>query len=61
MISNSHSIKISETAKGVRIDVYIYATDKQTAINEAIATYLETRLKAEKEKIQVAPMDVISK
>jgi ribosome-associated translation inhibitor RaiA len=61
LISNSHSIKISETAKGVRIDVHIYATDKQTAINEAISTYLETRLKAEKEKIQVAPMDVISK
>jgi hypothetical protein len=61
LISNSHSIKIFETVKGVRIDVHIYATDKQTAINEAIATYLETRLKAEKEKIQVAPMDVISK
>jgi hypothetical protein len=61
LISNSHSIKISETAKGVRIDVHIYATDKQTAINEAVATYLETRLKVEKEKIQVAPMDVISK
>jgi hypothetical protein len=50
LISNSHSIKISETAKGVRIDVHIYATDKQTAINEAIATYLETKQKCEKEK-----------
>ena len=61
MISNSHSLKLEETAKGVRISVHVYTNDKQTAINEAIATYLETRLKAEKEKIQVAPMDVISK
>jgi hypothetical protein len=58
LISNSHSIKISETAKGVRIDVHIYATDKQTAINEAIATYLETKQKCEKEKIQIAPIEI---
>jgi hypothetical protein len=58
LISNSHSIKIFETVKGVRIDVHIYATDKQTAINEAIATYLETKQKCEKEKIQIAPIEI---
>jgi hypothetical protein len=26
----------------------VYTNDKQTAINEAITTYLETKLKAEK-------------
>ena len=51
MISNSHSLKLEETAKGV------YTNDKQTAINEAIATYLETKQMCEKEKIQIAPME----
>jgi ribosome-associated translation inhibitor RaiA len=54
-------LKLEETAKGVRISVHVYTNGRYTAINEAIATYLETRLKEEKEKIQVAPMDVISK
>jgi len=41
-------LKLEETAKGVY---------KQTAINEAIATYLETKQMCEKEKIQIAPME----
>lgn len=45
MISNSHSLKLEETAKGVRISVHVYTNDKQTAINEAIATFLETKQK----------------
>jgi hypothetical protein len=61
LISNSHSLKLEESAKDVRISVHVYTNGRDTAINEAIATYLETRLKAEKEKIKVAPMDVISK
>jgi hypothetical protein len=53
--------EVEETAKGVRISVHVYTNDKETAINEAIATYLETKQKCEKEKIQIAPMEVISK
>jgi hypothetical protein len=34
---------------------------RNTAINEPIATYLETKQKCEKEKIQIAAMEVISK
>jgi len=41
--------------------VHVYTIDKETAISEAITTYLETKQKCEREKIQVAPMDVISK
>lgn len=58
LISNSHSLKLEETAKGVRISVHVYTNDKQTAINEAIATYLETKQMCEKEKIQIAPMEI---
>jgi hypothetical protein len=53
-----HSIKIEDTAKGIRLSVHVYTNDKETAINEAIATYLETKQKCEKEKILVAPMEI---
>ncbi|TLX86625.1 MAG: hypothetical protein E6K97_10990 [Thaumarchaeota archaeon] len=58
MISNSHSLKLEETAKGVRISVRVYTNDRNTAINEPIATYLETKQKCEKEKILVSPMEI---
>jgi len=54
----THSIKVEDTAKGIRISVHCYANDRQTAINETIATYLETKQKCEKEKILVAPMEI---
>jgi hypothetical protein len=54
-------LKLEETAKGVRISVHVYTNDKETAINESITTYLETKQKCEMEKIQIAPMQVISK
>jgi len=54
-------LKLEETAKGVRISVHVYTNGRYTAIDKAIATYLETKQKCEKEKIQIAPMEVISK
>jgi hypothetical protein len=54
----THSIKIEDTAKGIRLSVHCYATDRQTAIKEAIGTYLETKQRAEKEKIPLAPIEV---
>jgi hypothetical protein len=51
-------LKLEETAKGIRLSVHVYTTDRETAINEAIATYLETKQKCEKEKILVAPMEI---
>ena len=44
-MSNSHSLKLEETAKGIGLSVHVYTTDRETAINEAIATYLETKQK----------------
>lgn len=44
-MSNSHSLKLEETAKGIGLSVHVYITDRETAINEAIATYLETKQK----------------
>jgi len=59
--SFTHSIKIEDTAKGIRLSVNFYTNDRNTAINEAIAKYLETKQKCEREKIQIAPMEVLSK
>jgi hypothetical protein len=38
-------LKLEETAKGIRLSVHVYTTDRETAINEEIATYLETKQK----------------
>jgi hypothetical protein len=53
----THSIKIEDTAKGIRISVHVYTNSRETAINEAIATYLETKQRCESEKIPLAPVD----
>ena len=54
----THSIKIEETAKGVRISVHVYANDRVTAIDEAIGTYEVMNAKLEEEEIPIAPMEV---
>ncbi|MDW0171519.1 MAG: hypothetical protein QN718_10140 [Nitrososphaeraceae archaeon] len=54
----THSIKIEDTTKGIRLSVHVYANNKSTAINETVATYLETKHRCEKEKIFVAPMEI---
>ncbi|MDW0214526.1 MAG: hypothetical protein QOA16_10070 [Nitrososphaeraceae archaeon] len=38
-------MKLEETAKGIRLSVHVYTTDRETAINEAIAIYLEIKQK----------------
>jgi hypothetical protein len=38
-------LKLEESAKDVRISVHVYTNGRDTAINEAIATYLETKQK----------------
>ena len=57
----THSIKISETAKGIRIDVHVYATDQKTALEEAFGTYIHAREMAMEENIQLAPIEVKEK
>jgi hypothetical protein len=39
----THSLKIEETAKGIRISVHIYTNDQQKAIQQAFETYLTSR------------------
>lgn len=57
----THSIKISDTAKGIRIDVHVYANDGRTAIGEAFRTYLDARETAGNHNIPLAPIEVNSK
>lgn len=57
----THSVKLSDTAKGIRIDVHVYANDRTTAVQEALDTYIEAKTKAEWAKIPVAPVEVVAK
>jgi len=54
----THSIKISDTAKGIRIDVHIYANDQQTALDEAFEMYINARDMAKTKDITLAPIEV---
>ena len=53
----SYSLKLEETAKGVRISVHIYAHDTAEALEEAFKTYLNAKIKAIDNKIPLAPVD----
>jgi len=57
----THSLKLEETAKGIRISVHVYTNDRNTAIDEAFTTYLEAKQRAEKQKIPLAPLETNSK
>jgi len=52
-------LKLEETAKGLRISVRVYTNGRDIAINETIARYLETKQLADKEKIPIAPMELV--
>ena len=53
----SHSLKLEETAKGVRISVHIHAHNTAEALEEAFTTYLNAKIKAIDNKIPLAPVD----
>ena len=53
----SHSLKLEETAKGLRISVHIYAHNTAEALEEAFQTYLHAKMKAIDNKIPLAPVD----
>jgi hypothetical protein len=48
-VQYAHSVKIEDTAKGIRLSVHVYANGLETAVNEAIKLYQATKQKAEKE------------
>ena len=53
----THSLKLEETAKGLRISVHVYTNDQETAIEEAFNTYLKAKQTAMDNKIQLAPTE----
>ena len=57
-VQYTHSVKIEDTAKGIRLSVHVYANSLETAVNKAIKLYQATKQKAEKENIPVAPMEI---
>jgi len=58
LVQYTHSVKIEDSAKGIRISVHVYTNNKDAAIDEVIKTYLEMKVKAEQNKIPVAPMEI---
>ena len=57
----THSIKIGETTKGIRISVHIYTNDQEKAIKEAFDTYMTYRAYAKNLDIPLAPFEVSKK
>ena len=53
----SHSLKLEDTSKGLRISVHIYAHNIAEALEEAFKTYLNAKIKAIDNKIPLAPVD----
>jgi hypothetical protein len=54
----THSIKLEDTAKGIRVSVHVYSNDRQTALNEALKTYQEMKDLCTDNKIPLAPMEI---
>jgi hypothetical protein len=54
----THSVKIEEMAKGIRISVHVYTNDQQKAIQKAFDTYLISREYAKVKNMPLAPMSV---
>jgi hypothetical protein len=53
----SRSVKISDTAKGIRIDVHVYANNTNEAIQEAFTMYVKAQQTARDNKITLAPTE----
>jgi hypothetical protein len=56
----SHSVKILDTAKGIRVEVHVYTNDLDTAVTESVKLFQDTRKLAEKEKIPLAPVEGVN-
>lgn len=57
----THSVKIEETAKGIRISVHVYTNDQQKAIQQAFDTYVTSRAYAKNLDIPLAPFEISKK
>ena len=54
----THSLKLEETAKGVRISVHVYANSGEQVIQKAFNTYLRAKITAIDNKIPLAPVEI---
>jgi hypothetical protein len=57
----THSIKLEDTAKGIRISVHVYANNRQTALTEALNTYQDMKNLCTDNKRPIAPMEIALK
>ena len=53
----SHSLKLEETAKGIRLSVHVYANSTGDAIEQAFNMYLKAKITAVDNKIPLAPVE----
>jgi hypothetical protein len=53
----THSIKIEDTAKGIRLSVHVYANSTGEAIEQAFNMYLKAKMTATDNKISLAPVE----
>lgn len=53
----THSVKIEDTAKGIRLSVQVYANSSGEAMEEAFNTYLKAKMVAMDNKIPLAPVE----
>lgn len=53
----SHSVKLEETAKGVRVSVHVYADTAEHARQEALKVYLGIVHDLQSHDVKLAPMN----
>ena len=53
----SHSIKIEDTAKGIRLSVHVYTNSTGEAIEQAFNLYLKAKMTAVDNHIPLAPVE----
>jgi hypothetical protein len=54
----THSVKLEQTAKGLRIKVHVNANNGLEAMEQAINLYRATKLQLEQLKEVIAPVEV---
>ncbi len=54
----SHSLKLEDKSKGIRLSVHCYANSEGEVIEEAFNTYLKAKITAIDNKIPLAPVEI---
>jgi hypothetical protein len=53
----SHSLKLEDTAKGIRLSVHVYANNTGEAIEQAFTMYLKAKMTAVDNHVPLAPTE----